>query len=477
MQKKLLKSIKNFVNADVIFSFASNFVGLIKGPIVMLLIPIFLTSDAQGYWYTFGSLSALSVFADLGFATIASQFSAHEFAHLRFDNKKNILGEDLSLNRLASLYKFVIKWAVVVCLIAFPIIFIIGCFVLNMHTTAVMWFIPWIIMVTTSGINFIIKISLTFLEGCGQIKNVQLNNLICAILTSVVTVAMLITKCELYALVIPAVVNAVVSLSLMLIVFHRPLKQLISTKIKFDYNWKHSFLKLIWKYAISWASGYFIFQIYTPLAFMMYDPTQAGKIGITLSLIQACFNLSSTWCNVLIPKINMSVANKDWKRAETLSKKGGVLSIGTYIIGSIIILCGIGFLQEKIGILQRFLGIIPITFLLISYLLQIPINIIANYGRAHKQEPFMLISILSGAIIGASTLILVFIAPIEYIFVGFTFSNIISLITFIVMFFKLKSKWHEKFIISQTEELSNVEKQITNLNIEINTQNDNNIKQ
>lgn len=76
------------------------------GPVLLLCIPLFLTSVEQGYWYTFTSLAALAVFADLGFSTIILQFAAHEFTHLSFDKKGEVCGDSQALFNAALLSFF-----------------------------------------------------------------------------------------------------------------------------------------------------------------------------------------------------------------------------------------------------------------------------------------------------------------------------------------------------------------------------------
>lgn len=76
------------------------------GPVLLLCIPLFLTSVEQGYWYTFTSLAALAVFADLGFSTIVLQFAAHEFTHLSFDKNGEVCGDRQALFNAALLYFF-----------------------------------------------------------------------------------------------------------------------------------------------------------------------------------------------------------------------------------------------------------------------------------------------------------------------------------------------------------------------------------
>lgn len=462
MSNKLTKAIKLFVNKDSISMLTNNLISLIRGPIVMLLIPMFLTELEQGYWYTIGSLSALSTFADLGFGTLVGQFSAHEFSKLRFDKNLRYDGEKNDIERIASLYKYVLKWALCVCVIAYPIIMGAGIAVLNSHGDMETWIAPWIIYMLAGGLSFIVRISLSFFEGCNLISKIQTNYAISSIALAGVTIGMLVGKCGLYALAIPAVISFLINFVLMFIVFRHAIIQLLKTKVVHNYHWGRNFLSLIWKYAISWASGYFIFQIYTPLAYMVYDPIMAGKVGITMTLIQACFTIANTFNAMFVPKINISVANREWGKAEGLCKKGLLLSMPLYVLGATIIMLGLGLGQGRIALFDRFLPVSIAVVLIVAWFLQIPINTIATYGRAHKQEPFLIMSVVGSLFTFGSTILFMFTLPINYIFVGFALSNVVSTIIFIFMYYKQKEKWHQKLIARQEQDKLELEKELEN---------------
>lgn len=460
MSNKLTKAIKLFVNKDSISMLTNNLISLIRGPIVMLLVPLFLTKLEQGYWYTIGSLSALSTFADLGFGTLVGQFSAHEFSKLRFDKNLRYDGEKNDIERIASLYKYVLKWALCVCVIAYPIIMGAGIAVLNSHGDMETWIAPWIIYMLAGGLSFIVRISLSFFEGCNLISKIQTNYAISSIALAGVTIGMLVGKCGLYALAIPAVISFLINFVLMFIVFRHAIIQLLKTKIVHNYHWGRNFLSLIWKYAISWASGYFIFQIYTPLAYIVYDPIIAGEVGITMTLIQACFTIANTFNAMFVPKINISVANREWGKAEGLCKKGLLLSMPLYVLGATIIMLGLGLGQGKIALFDRFLPVSIAVVLIVAWFLQIPINTIATYGRAHKQEPFLIISVVGSLFTLGSTVLFMYTLPINYIFVGFALSNVVSTVIFIFMYYKQKEKWHQKLIARQEQDKLELEKEL-----------------
>ena len=92
--RNLVLPLKNNQNVkDIYATLINQLWRLVSGPIMMLLIPLFLTEIQQGYWYLFTSLSALSIFADLGFSNIILQFSAHEFAFLSFSDDGSLVGD------------------------------------------------------------------------------------------------------------------------------------------------------------------------------------------------------------------------------------------------------------------------------------------------------------------------------------------------------------------------------------------------
>jgi O-antigen/teichoic acid export membrane protein len=434
--------LKSLLAPDLRNTFFNNLWSIVKGPVTVLLIPLFLSENAQGFWYTFGSLAALSTLADLGFTTIVAQFSAHEYAHLDLKNKI-FTGEEEHLARLASLLRYVLRWASVVAFFAFPIIFTVGIITFNTTDVQVVWLAPWTFYVFASGINFIMGVLLSFFEGCGQLDKIQSNRLMGSIIATGVTWSVLVLNMELYALALGAIAGLIINLLLLMARFKKPIRQLFKIKNNKSIKWNKDFLGLIWKYAISWASGYLVFQIYTPLAFLYYDPVSAGKVGITMTLCQACYVLATVWITISVPKINMSAAKKDWKRMDSLLKKSMLLSIVTMLIG-----IGIGaflllYLKGKWSIVDRFMDFPAIMMLLFTWLFQIAINAFAVYGRAHKREPFMVPSIVSSALTVAGTFLSIYFLPINYMFIGFGGIAFIFMFVFAYIYFKNKNKWHD----------------------------------
>ncbi|ULQ59877.1 hypothetical protein K7I13_00540 [Brucepastera parasyntrophica] len=141
---------------DLIFTLFNYLWRLLSGPLTILFIPLFLSAEQQGYWYLFGSISALSTFADLGFSNIILQFSAHEFAFLSFDENGVLTGDSEHLKRLGSFFRFIIKWLSTICSIVFPCIFVVGIIFFVRDGVLHDYILPWIIYSIGSLINFLI---------------------------------------------------------------------------------------------------------------------------------------------------------------------------------------------------------------------------------------------------------------------------------------------------------------------------------
>ncbi|MBV5277920.1 MAG: hypothetical protein J0647_02575, partial [Campylobacteraceae bacterium] len=411
---------------------------LFSGPALLVLIPLYLSAEAQGYWYTFVSLAALVVFADMGFSTILLQFSAHEFAHLKFDENKTLWGSQKHLERLATLLRFAMKWSGGMGLIAFPMILVVGFFILGQNQTEINWVMPWVIYGVASVFVFTNSMLLSFIEGCNSVGEVQKIRFLISFATVVSTVCLLLLGAELYALAVSLFVGAVSGTILILYRYIGMLKQLYVIGSETLHDWKTEILSLVGKYAISWVSGYFIFYIFTPIAFHYYGTIEAGKVGLSIAVCTAIFGIANIWMTIIIPKMNMLVSQKDYETLDPIFKKHLILSVATYILGIITLFTIITIFKDYVPFDERLVS--PFSLMIIStgWLLQIIINSLAVYMRAHKEEPLVIPSFVSGIYISLATLLIAIYLPFEYFFLGFLSSFIWGMPWVMVIFEKYK---------------------------------------
>lgn len=219
---------------------------LLSGPMMLLFIPLFLTQEEQGYWYTFTSLAALAIFADLGFSTIILQFAAHEFAFLKFKDNGEIEGDYIHLRKLADFFRFSLKWLIIIVSIVFPLIILYGFYFINLKGNInIAWKMPWLIYAFLSAIVFIYSSLLYFFEGCNSVAKVEFIRFKISVITSIMVLLGLFFEVKLYALSLSLLVSFLYGLYMLYKNFNIAMKQLWNiSKVQY-YSWKKEFFNLI----------------------------------------------------------------------------------------------------------------------------------------------------------------------------------------------------------------------------------------
>jgi hypothetical protein len=428
--------LKRWFSRDLVSTALNQMWRVVSGPVTLVLIPLMLTPELQGYWYTIFGLSFLMLFADLGFSNIILQFAAHEFAYLRFDNGWKISGDEEHLKKLATFFKFSVKWAVFVIVLAIPVISAISLFVLTRRASDIHWFIPWLIYFIASIFVFFNSICLYFFEGCGLVWLSQRIRFGVSILLSVTMWAGLVSKLGLYALAFSLLISAAANSVMIYLIFRRTIGQFFEITRRSHYSWKEQFFPLIWRYAISWTSGYFIFQIYTPLMFYFRGPVEAGRVGISVSLWMAIFYISAVWITAVTPRINMHISRKERALLDRMFLQRAGLSALTFLMGAAAFFVFFHLFIGRLFILGRFADETSLIILSASWFFQTIINALAVYLRAHKEEPLVLPSFLSAVWVVISTVLCVIYLPTKFYFLGFLTSYVWSLPWIVIMFLR-----------------------------------------
>lgn len=437
--------IRNLFSREILFSGLNQAWRVVYGPVVLLFLPVFLSAEDQGFWFTFMSISALAIFADLGFNNIIMQFSAHEAAFVEFRDG-TFTGDPVNIERQSTLFRFVSQWIIRVSLFSFPVIFLVGVFIFIQKDSFGHWLVPWILYLIGSVLNFISNSILSFFEGFRCLALVQKIRFISSVLYSTVLLSALYFHLGLFAIALSAVINSLVIFLMILRYFGPQIRALLAVSKGIAHSWKKDVLNLLWRYAISWGSGYLIFQIYTPFMFQFHGPVLAGKVGITIALVTTIYNIANVWVYTAGPKINMSVAKKDWHLLDRLFMKNTILSALTYCAGIIALIFSVLILTGRSAfidnIIARFLPALPVVFICVGWFFQVFANAMAVYLRAHKQEPLVVVSIATGVYIILSTFLAAKFLPPGLFFIGFTSSYLWGLPVVAAIFMRKKKEWH-----------------------------------
>ena len=413
MKNKIVFFFKNIlskfgVDKAILFTSLSRVVQALGGFVTVFLIATFMSKEEQGFYYTFASVLAIQIFFELGLGGIINQFVAHEMAHLNFKTSTEIEGKPENISRLSSLLHFCLKWYVILALLLFVTLLIVGFTFFNKYGSSyplVKWQIPWVVISIGGSLNLLMSPWMAVLQGMNKVKEMARIALIQQLIVMAVTWISLALGAKLYI----AAINSMTSFIVMLFLYGRTdyptlLYNTFKNNIKEKISYIDEIFPLQWKIALSWMSGYFIFQLFNPILFAYSGPVIAGKMGMTLTILSAILGFTLSWTTTKIPSWSMLIAIKDYSTLDISYKKvlkDSTLVSSLAIIAGLIFLTIISFLELKLS--DRFLPVWLCAILFLTIPLNNIVNVWATYLRCHKKEPFLVQAIIIGILCGIST--------------------------------------------------------------------------
>lgn len=451
----LIKKCSHKIGIDgaIAFTILSRVLQAGGGVITLLFVAKCLTKVEQGYYYTFGSILAIQIFFELGLSNIITQFVAHENAYLIWNDRASFSGSVESGSRLASLLRFTVKWFAVIAILLFFGLLIAGYIFFNKfgkENLGVSWQIPWMVLSVTTSLSLMISPLLAFFEGLGRVKEVAKIRLIQQIVQLVLVLLFFSLGFKLFTAPIAAIISF--SIVPIWILFGSKIKllQFIWNKIgEWQVNYRLEIFPFQWKIALSWISGYFIFQLFNPVLFATEGAVVAGQMGMTLTVLNSIFSLTFSWISTKVPVFSGLIAQKDYKQLDGLFKKTLLQStiLNTFALtmffGLIFIL---RYFELKIAgknFADRFLPYMPMFFMMVPILLNHIIAAWATYLRCHKKEPMLIQSLVIGVLCSISTLILGNFYGVKGMTLGYMVITVISFIWTYFIFKNKKQEWHQ----------------------------------
>lgn len=421
----MLKAVRIIKRSELGAVALSVVVRVVSGPSLLLLIPLFLSVEAQGYWYTFTSLSALSIFADLGFSVIVLQFAAHEAESAGIGNQRDKLIVDYKdRTNLGGLFRFVLKWCACAATISMPVILVIGALIFESNEGKFDWKLPWLLYVVAGALNFANSLVLSFIEGSQGVRIPHLIRVKGACIQVVITLIGLVSSWSLYSLALGLLISQAAISWLTWRSFGGPMVNLWSSGRACEKRWSLDVFPLLKRYAVTWGFGYIVFQSYTPIAFIGFGSEAAGQIGISLALWNAIFSFSLVPITAITPDINRLVASSKWVE---LDKRFIRRFLSGFCVFLLLSLASQSLLLHSMfgAYSSRFAPAFPMFCLFVMWLLQYVVSAWAVYVRAHKIEPFMWPTVLVATIGGSCSCIVAVFSSANNIFVGAALASLL----------------------------------------------------
>lgn len=414
MKDKALQLLRMFgVNRAIGYGVLTRMWSALAGPLTILLIATRFSKVEQGFYYTFSSILALQVFFELGLLTVLAQFAAHEFAFLLWGEKGEVTGSDYHRDRFWDLLGKGVKWYTISAVLLIVALIPAGMWFFSQRSaeaSAFSWKLPWALAVVGVGCNLLLIPFYAVITGSGDVASINRREMLGGMTGSVLGWLFIACGGGLYA--IPAVTSGTILVGVLYLYKSKP--RLVQTAYSHAFGsfvpknriaWWGEVWPMQWKIALSWVSGYFIFQLFTPVLFKFHGPVVAGQMGMTLTLANGLLGISLTWLHSRLPEFGKLIAVSKWEELDKHFKCAMIqcLSVSSIIFTIMIIL--VYFLQRYTTIGIRFLTIWQVFVLLLVASFNIIVNGLASYMRAHKQEPMLTISIVNAIFISISTLI------------------------------------------------------------------------
>lgn len=372
---------------------------IFAGGLTVILIPIYLSPYDQGYYFTFLSLLTLQIFFELGLNQVVVQLVSHEVTGPGGDGDTPHVTFTLS-KLLSSLRRWYGAIAVIFSIIVTPVGFIFFGSSLDISEPPLFWWQIWCVLVFSTAANLFLSAFLAASEGYGMVAEVARLRLIQNAIGYVAFWVALYFGAGLGSICLVPICNNIctlVWLSRQRWLRARPDRLDASRTI----SWKIDVFPLQWRMAVSWISGYFIFNLFVPLAFTFHGAVSAGRLGLAFSVFNSITTLGMSLMNAKYPLMGRLIAAHDRGALDDLFDTWAPRAL---IVNLLICIGFVGFIFLSktlgLGFAARISDVPTLAVMSVIVLCNTAISSMALYMRAHKEEPMLLVSVVVAALVG-----------------------------------------------------------------------------
>ena len=384
---RLLDWGRRSFDGTVISTFIVRMSGSIAGLLTTRQIVVCLSPAEQGYWYTFASILGITAFAELGAGQIIMRFVAYEFSRLSQPNHS-----DDARVRLRNLWRLALGFGfgvgAVTAIVAIPLGFIW----MSWTTEQVPhWKMAWVLASLSALPMFTAGFLNSYWEGAQQIRSANARRALAQWLSlgCLYLGFYLGFRIEVFAWI--RIVSSLVEvLAIFWIQAPHIRKHALWDQSRKSLSWVREFWPLQSRYAMTFVTGILVNGLYSPLIFRFAGPDEAGKYGMTVTLIAVVSAYASTWIGARQSVMANLVGRGAWR--ELRSMRIGVMrdSLAVYALGSIftvaLVLLRPAFLSHY---LDRALPLVDVILALLTAGIWLFVNINFSYVRSYGIEPFV----------------------------------------------------------------------------------------
>lgn len=376
---------------------------VLAGIVTIAMIGRQLTPELQGYFFTLASLIAWQALAELGLNQAIVHFASHESARLAWTADGRLEGPEIAQQRLHSLLRFSLGWFAIAGAVLTMVLIPLGLGVLHAGdgSERASASTAWLVLVPLAAANLLATAAFSLLEGCGKVAEVSLGRFTQAASSAIALWAGLASGAGLFSMVIQAGVALLVAAA-WLVAFHRGLFHQIWSKRSAagsGIRWRTEMWPFQWRMAVSWASGVLIFQVFTPMLFASHGAVAAGQMGLGLQVFGALNMLAMGWISAQVPTYGKLISMGRGRQMDRLFWRATLQSSIALALLLTLVLLIVWHLASTASPWALRMPPLVLTVALCGIsLANHLISAQASLLRAHRQDPFMPVSLVSAAL-------------------------------------------------------------------------------
>jgi O-antigen/teichoic acid export membrane protein len=385
------------INLPVFFALVTQGVHLVNGIVLVFLISYKLSLEAQGFYYTFGSLVAIQLILDLDFQLVILVIASHEWSKLGINERGGVCGDPDALSRLAHQTAIAVRWYCCAGGVATITVGVAGWRLMagDPHP-AISWQAPWIALVALNGAIFWMRALGAVVEGCNEVLAINRMRLYESLLRAPTLWGVLLLGGGLWAPAAAAVVSVIWTVYFLIANYKPFFRSLRGLPQKARIDWRKEIWPIQWRMGLSGLLIYFAGNCFNPVMFYYHGAAIAGKTGMTLALVTALQAAGMAWLTPKRPYFGILVANREYKKLDRTWLVTAASSVATLILIAGAAWLLILFMNlRNMPLAERFLTPLTIAALFAWTALRQVSSSITIYLRAHKQDPTAVISVIA----------------------------------------------------------------------------------
>jgi hypothetical protein len=394
-----------FSDQAVTLTLFARVVSFVSAPITLLLVATRLSPVYQGFYYTFTTITALTTLLELGLGMVLTQFASHEFAHLHWTSGGALDGDETPRRFLLGILIKACRWYLSIALVACVVFVPAGLVFFHAQAEAnhVRFAAPWILLVILTGFGLVAVPLVSVIEGCGRVTDVTRLRLTQTGVANILLWAGILGGQTLYAPGLAALGPVVVPAVWLVRRYPGLLRQLwraASAHVDAHVSWRDELLPMQWRIAVSWLAGFLVFSLFNPLLFHYQGAAIAGQMGMSLTLANAPYAIATAWVAARAPRYGTLIRRGEYAALDRMARIGTMQAVIVWAAGSIGLLIVVAVCERFApSLAHRVLGLGALAALAIANLVNVLMQAMASYLRAHKEEPFVGVSIATGLIV------------------------------------------------------------------------------